>query len=135
MTETINFPMSQFADDSEWGMYSTGMRQSMMEAGFTAQDTEEFLQHFEAIFMRYDFNRYNGGISVDIPDEYIAEFHKYSSFLSDALGRFTSDLIAERFGLELELFVNGKIALKSLSNNNDSIEENLTFREQLAAIG
>ncbi len=134
MTEIIDFPTPVFTDTSEWGVYSRGMRKSMIEAGFTAQDTDEFLQHFEPIFSLYDFSKYNGEVIIDIPEEYNPELQKYSDFLTDALGRFTSDLISERFGLELELFINGKIALES-SNSDSSTEQDLSFRDQLAAMG
>ena len=133
MTEIIDFPSPATTDTSEWGIYSQGMRKSMVAAGFTPQDTDEFLQHFEPIFSLHDFSKYNGEVAVDIPDEYLVEFQKYSGFLTEALGRFTSNLIAERFGLELELFVNGKIALKSLKDN-ELVDQEITFREQIATM-
>ncbi|MBT4033549.1 MAG: hypothetical protein HOE61_02245 [Candidatus Marinimicrobia bacterium] len=105
MTEIINFPPP---DDSNWAVYSRGMKQSLMNDNFKESEAEEFLQYFEPIFKRYDF-RVDADVEVNIPEEYVPEFHKFSGFITESLHQYTSELIAERFMHELDLFVNRRI--------------------------
>jgi hypothetical protein len=103
MGDVIHFPMPKLPDASDWGTYSRGMKQSMINAGFDEYSANQFLQHFEPVFRLFEF-KLNADLAVNIPPEYVPEFEKYSGFISDALQRFTAELIAERFGHELELF-------------------------------
>ncbi len=110
MTEIIDFPSSSpsESDNSNWAIYSGGMKQSLMEDGFKESEAEEFLQHFHPIFKRYDF-KIDADLVVNIPEEYVPEFHKFSNFITESLYQYTSELIAERFVHELDLFINRRI--------------------------
>ncbi len=105
VADIVDFPEP---DQSDWGIYSKGMRKTMIDSGFEPQDADEFLQHFEPVFRLFDF-KLDATMAVDMPEEYLPQFEKYSTLITSSLERYTSELIAERFGLEMERFFSAQL--------------------------